>query len=227
VRQADSHFGPSRERAADQQCGRCQRRLDRHSGAEAKPKRRHARRQVLVTGMDQHQGAKFSCGGKKAVQAGVGEFGIPDPRADLDTQKAPAHAPAHLVDGEVGVLQGDGAQRRKAGWVLMGDPGEEVVLSRRQFGRPRHRRPIAERHRNRRKHLHGNALTIHIHDPGRWRPAPVIDLAVMLSTEQQLRVGVAGAVDAGPVVVRVGAPQIQQSIVDGVGVDIDEPGLGG
>jgi len=55
----------------------------------------------------------------------------------------------------------------------------------------------------------------------------VIDLAVMPSTEQQLRVGAAGAVDAGPVVVWVGAPQIQQSIVDGVGVDIDEPGLGG
>ena len=141
MRQADSHFGPSRERAADQQRGRCQRRLDRHSGAEAQPKRRHARRQVLVTGMDQHQGAEFSCGGKEAVQAGVGEFGIPNPRADLDTQKAAAHAPAHLVDGQIGVLQGDGAQRRKAGRVLMGDPGEELVLSRRQFGRPCRRRP--------------------------------------------------------------------------------------
>ena len=177
--------------------------------------------------MDQHQGAEFSRGGKEAVQAGVGEFGFPDARADLDAQKAPAHAPAHLVDGQVGVLQGDGAQRRKAGGVLMGDPGEEVVLSRRQFGRRCRRCPIAECHRNRRKYLHGNVLTIHIHDPGRRRPAPVVDPPVMLSTEEQLRVGVAGAVDAGPVVVRVGTPQIRQPIVDGVGVDIDEPGLGG
>jgi len=122
-------FGPSRERAADQQRGRCQRRLDRHSGAEGKPKRGCARRQVLVTGMDQHQGAEFSRGGKEAVQPGVAEFGIPDPRADLDTQKAPAHAVAHLVYGQVRVLQGDGAQRGKAGWVLLDDPGEEVVLS--------------------------------------------------------------------------------------------------
>ena len=119
MRQAESHSGPSRERAADQQCGRRQRRLDRHSGAEAKTKRGDARRQVLVTGMDQHQGAKFSRGGKEAVQAGVGQFGIPDPRADLDTQKSPAHAPAHLVDRPVGVLKGDGAQRGKTGWVLM------------------------------------------------------------------------------------------------------------
>jgi hypothetical protein len=225
--QADPHFGPSCECAADQQGGRCQRRLDRHSGAEGKPKRGRARRQVLVTGMDQHQCAEFSRGGKEAVQAGLAEFGIPDPRADFDAQKAPAHAPAHLVDGQVGVLQGDGAQRRKAGWMLVGDPGEEVVLSRGQFGRPCRRRPIAERHWNRRKHLHGNALPIHIHDPGRRRPGPVIDLAVMLSTEQQLRVGVAGAVDAGPQVVRIRMPQIQQMIVDGVGVDIDKAGMSG
>jgi hypothetical protein len=51
----------------------------------------------------------------------------------------------------------------------------------------------------------------------------VIDQAVLLSTEHQVRLGVAGAVDAGPAVVRVGAPQIRQVIVDGVGVDIDEP----
>jgi len=74
--------------------------------------------------------------------------------------------------------------------------------------------------------LHGNALTIHIHDPGRWRPAPLIDPAVVLSAEQQLRLGVAGALDAWPQIVRIGMPQIQQMIVDGVGVDIDKAGTG-
>jgi hypothetical protein len=32
--------------------------------------------------------------------------------------------------------------------------------------------------------LHGNAFTIHIHEPSRWRPAPVINPPVVLSTEQ-------------------------------------------
>ena len=50
---------------------------------------------------------------------------------------------------------------------------------------------------------------------------------VGLSTEQQVRLGITGAVDAGPEVVRIGAPKIQQLIVDGVGVDTDEAGVGG
>jgi len=50
------------------------------------------------------------CDSKEAIEAGVGEFGIPDPRADLDTEKSRvAHATAHLLDGSVGVLQSDGA----------------------------------------------------------------------------------------------------------------------
>jgi hypothetical protein len=123
--------------------------------------------------------------GKKSVQAGVGEFGIPDPRADLDSEEAAlVHAPAHLVDAAIGILQGDGAQRSEATGVIVGDSGEELVLRQRQFGRAGRRRLIAERHRNRRKHLHGNAFTIHIHEPSRWRPAPVINPPVVLSTEQ-------------------------------------------
>jgi len=174
--------------------------------------------------MDQDQSTKFMRDGKKPVQAGVGEFGIADPRTDLDTKEAPiAHAPAHLVDGPVGILQGDGAQRSEAGWVLVGDPGEEVVLTRRQFGGASSRGPIAKRHRNRRKHLHGNALTIHIGESGLGRPAPVIDPAVVQSTEHQLCLAISGVLDAGPEVVRIGGPQIRQILVDGVGVDIDEP----
>ena len=116
--------------------------------------------------MHQDQGAEFVCDREKPVQAGVGQLGISYPRADLDAKKASvAHAAAHLVDSEVGVLQGDGAQCRKAGWVLMRDPGEEVVLSRRQFGRPGRRCLVAERHRDRRKHLHPNTFTIHIDYP--------------------------------------------------------------
>jgi hypothetical protein len=46
---------------------------------------------------------------EEPVQAGVGELGIPDPRTDLDTDKPGiAHAPPHLVDGSVRVLQGYG-----------------------------------------------------------------------------------------------------------------------
>ena len=55
----------------------------------------------------------------------------------------------------------------------------------------------------------------------------MIDPTVRLSTEQQVRLGITGAVDAGPEVVRIGEPKIQQLIVDGVGVDIDEAGVGG
>ena len=85
--------------------------------------------------MDQDQGAKFMRDGKEPVQARVGELGTPDPRADLDTEESRLlHAPTHLVDGPVGVLQRDGAQRCEAGRVLVGDPGEELVLRRGQFG---------------------------------------------------------------------------------------------
>jgi hypothetical protein len=85
--------------------------------------------------MDQDQGAKFMRDGKEPVQARVGELGIPDPRADLDTDEAPlVHAPAHLVYGPVGVLQRDGGQRSEASWVLVGDPCEKLVLRRGQFG---------------------------------------------------------------------------------------------
>jgi hypothetical protein len=117
--------------------------------------------------MDQDQRAEFMRDSEEPVQARVGELGAADLCADLDAEEAPiAHAPAHLVDGPVGVLQGDGAQRSEAGWVLVHNPGEELVLSRCQFGGAGSRRPVAERHRNRRKHLHGNAFTIHIDEPG-------------------------------------------------------------
>jgi hypothetical protein len=42
-----------------------------------------------------------------------------------------------------------------------------------------------------------------------------------------MRPGLAGAIEAGPVVVRIGAPQIGQIGVDGVGVDVDEAPAGG
>jgi hypothetical protein len=117
--------------------------------------------------MDQDQGAKFMRDGKEPVQARLGELGTADLRADLDTEEARmAHAPAHLVDGPVGVLEGYGAQGSETGWVLVGDPGEELVLSRRQLGRPGRRCLVAERHRDRRKHLHSNVFAIHIGEPG-------------------------------------------------------------
>jgi hypothetical protein len=173
--------------------------------------------------MDQYQGAEFMRDGKEPVQAGVGELGTGDLRADFDTEEAPtAHAPAHLVDGPIGVLQGDGAQRGEAAWVLMDDPGKELVLRRRQFGGAGRRRRVTKCHRNRGKHLHPNAFTVHVDDPSLRRPAPVIDPAVGQSTEQQVRLGLAGALDAGPAVVRVRAPQVGQISVDGVAVDIDD-----
>jgi hypothetical protein len=60
--------------------------------------------------MDQDQSAYFIRDSKEPVEARVGKLGISDPRADLDAEKPRvAHAPAHLVDGSVRVLQGDGA----------------------------------------------------------------------------------------------------------------------
>ena len=117
--------------------------------------------------MDQDQRAEFMRDGEEPVQARVGQFGTVDLRADLDAQESrAAHAPAHLVDGPVGVLQGNGGQRSEACRVRAHDPGEELVLCRRQFGRASRRRLIAERHRNRRKHLYGNAFTIHVGESG-------------------------------------------------------------
>jgi hypothetical protein len=75
--------------------------------------------------------------------------------------------------------------------------------------------------------LNPNAFAIHVGKAGIRRPAPVIDPAVRPATENQQPIGFVGALDGGPVVVRVGPPQIRQVMVDGVGVDIDEPSAGG
>lgn len=116
--------------------------------------------------MNQHQRAEFMGDREEPVQARVGQLDAVDPGADLDTEESRlAHTPAQLVDGPVGVLEGDGAERGEASGVLLYDAREEVVLSRRQFGRAGCVRLIAECHRNRRKHLHGNTVTVHIDDP--------------------------------------------------------------
>ena len=52
----------------------------------------------------------------------------------------------------------------------------------------------------------------------------MIDGAVGNPTELELRFGVAGALDAGPAIVRIASSQVGQIDVDGVGVDIDEAG---
>jgi hypothetical protein len=119
--------------------------------------------------MNQDQRAKFMCDREEPVQAGVGKLRISHPRADLDAEKAwVAHAPAHLIDSSVGVLQSDRRQRSEAAWMLVGDPREELVLSRRQFGSSGRRRGVTERNRNWGKHLHRNAFTVHVDDPGFW-----------------------------------------------------------
>jgi hypothetical protein len=55
----------------------------------------------------------------------------------------------------------------------------------------------------------------------------VVDPAVRLPTEHQLRLGLAGALDARPAVVGVRARQVRQAIVDGMSVDIDDAGPDG
>jgi hypothetical protein len=55
----------------------------------------------------------------------------------------------------------------------------------------------------------------------------MIDGAVGNPTEQQLRFGLAGALDAGPAIVRIDASQVGQITVDGMRVDIDEAGRDG
>jgi hypothetical protein len=175
--------------------------------------------------MDQDQSAKFMRDGKEPVEAGFSKLGIPDPRADLNTEKPRMTHPApHLVDGTVGVLQGDRAQRRKARRVLSGDSCEELVLRCCQFRGPRRRGFVTKRHRNWRKHLHRNAFTVHVDDPSFGRPAPMIDGPIGHPAEHQLRLGFIGALDDGPAIVRIDPSQVGQISVDGVRVDIDEVG---
>jgi hypothetical protein len=52
----------------------------------------------------------------------------------------------------------------------------------------------------------------------------VVDCAVRNSVELELRFSFAGALDAGPAILRIGASQVGQIDIDGVGVDIDESG---
>lgn len=165
---------------------------------------------------------------KESVQARVTQFGPDHLRADLDSEESrTVHTPAHLLDGKVGILQGDGAQRGEPGGMLPHDSAEELVLGRRELRRSARRCPITECDRNRRKDLHRNAVMIHIGDPGVWRPAPVIDLAVAQPAEHQVCGGLARALDTGPAVSRIAPSQIWQVDVDGVGMDIDEAGASG
>jgi hypothetical protein len=227
VCQADSPVGSARECATGNQRCRGYGRLNGHPGAETQTEPGQPGRQVLVAWMDKDQGAEFVRDGEEPVQARVGEFDIADSGTNLDTEESTtAHASPQLFNGAVGVLQGDGAQRGEARWVLAHDSGEELVLSRRQFGRACRGSAVAECHRNRRKHLHRNVVTIHINEPGIRRPAPVIDPAVGHSTEHELRFGLARPVDTGPAIMRVSLLQIRQILADGVGMDIDESGAG-
>lgn len=160
--------------------------------------------------MDENQGVEFVGSSKETIEAWVAEFGVADARTDLHAEEATvAHAPAHLVDGPVGILQRNSAKRGESGRVLVNDSSEELVLNRRQFGRAARRCPVTERDRNWRKHLHGNAFAIHVGNAGGGGPAPVIDATVVLSAEQQNRLGVADPLDAGPQVVRIGRVQIR------------------
>jgi hypothetical protein len=60
--------------------------------------------------MNQHQRAEFMGDREEPVQARVGELDVADTAADLDTEETrSSHAPAHLIDGPVGVLKGNGA----------------------------------------------------------------------------------------------------------------------
>jgi hypothetical protein len=118
--------------------------------------------------MHQDQCAKFVRDGEEPVQARVGQLGTADQCADLDAEEsALTHTPAHLVDGSIRVLHGQGAERGEAGWVVVHDLGEELVLSRCQVSRTSCRCLVAECHRNWRKHLHRNAFAVHVGEPGR------------------------------------------------------------
>lgn len=164
---------------------------------------------------------------KESVQARIAQLGVDDLRADLDSEESRTpHAPTHLLDGKVGILQGDGGQRSKPGGVLLHESGKELVLGRRQLRCPARRRPITERNRNRGKDLCRNTVMIHVGDSGGWRPAPMIDLAVAPPAEHQACGGRAGAFDTGPVVSRIALLQIWQVDVHGMGMHVEEAGAG-
>ena len=132
MRQAKARTGSALQRPTGDQdrCGHAG--LGGHSGAESDVGLGHSCWQVLVAGMHQHQGVEFGGDGEKPVKARVGQFETADLGADLDTEKPRrAHAPAHLVDGLVGILQWDGRERGEAGRMLTHHPSEEVVLDSR------------------------------------------------------------------------------------------------
>jgi hypothetical protein len=54
----------------------------------------------------------------------------------------------------------------------------------------------------------------------------MVNPAVWHFTEHQLRFGLARPIDTGPVVARVSLSQIRQLLVDGMGMDIDDAGVG-
>ena len=78
--------------------------------------------------MHKYQGVEFSRDGEEPVEALVTQFAPADLRADLDTEESRlSHAPTQLVHGQVGILQGDGAERGESGRVRAHDPREELV----------------------------------------------------------------------------------------------------
>jgi hypothetical protein len=105
VRQAEADTGSALERAAgDQECSG-DAGLDGHPGSESDAGLGYSWWQVLVAGMHKHQGIEFICNTKEPVQAGVGQLRAADLGADLHTEEPRrTHAPAHFVDGPIGIL---------------------------------------------------------------------------------------------------------------------------
>ena len=85
-----------------------------------------------------------------------------DVGADLRaTQAEFADATLQFARGEIRILQRNCRQPGEARRMRADDLGDVIVQPAGKIERVRRFRPIAEHHRHRRKHLHGNAGAIH------------------------------------------------------------------
>ena len=101
-----------------------------------------------------------------------------DVRADLHAaQTELAHAALQLARRQLRILQGDRAQTGKAHRMRAHDLGDVIVESARKVEAIRRLRPIAEHHRDGRKHLHRDACAIAFFQSAPWIPGVVADLA--------------------------------------------------
>ena len=138
---------------------------------------------------------------EEPVELLVGEFAAADLGGDLHPWRKPGR-PMHRRSSETARSGSCNAiAPSAANWSDARQPaGRKVVLRGGQFRRPGGIGLVAEGHRDRRDHLHRNAVAVHVGHAGIRRPATVVDLPVAPVTVVQPSGLLVGALDARPAV---------------------------